>query len=83
MNIEKVDEADNRRRKENTYLSTLVDLGVTYRKTLGDKVAQAFLFEHGVPADISARILDTQARRRLTDWEAVALERVQEMEIKS
>lgn len=83
MNIANEIEPENRRRKENTYLSTLIDLGLTYRRTLGDKVAQAFLFEHGVPADISARVLQRQTQRRLTESEAVALERVQAMEIKS
>lgn len=61
-----------RRRHENRGMSILVDLGVTYRRTLGDSVAWAFFSTSAVTSNIAARIMSVERQRRLTDWERQA-----------
>lgn len=58
-----------RRRHENWGMSILVDLGVTYRRTLGDDVAWSFLRTTDIPSAIAARIMSSDCERRPTDWE--------------
>lgn len=71
-----------RRYKENMYLSILVDLGVTYRRTLGEAAAREFFDDHAVPPNLVLRVLAKKAKRRLTEWEAVARDQSVAMEIK-
>ena len=58
-----------RRRHENRCMSILVDLGVTYRRTLGDSVAWAFFSASAVTPKVATRIMSAERQRRLTDWE--------------
>ena len=74
--------AANRRCKENMYLSILVDLGVTYRRTLGEAAAREFFDDHGIPANVAQRVLATRSKRRLTEWESVARDQSIAREIK-
>lgn len=55
----------DRRNPENLYLSMLVDLGMTYKRTLGLQPARIFLHDQQVPVTVVSRILasDTQRRR--------------------
>lgn len=61
-----------RRRHENRCMSILVDLGVTYRRTLGDSVAWAFFSASAVTPKVATRIMSAERQRRLTDWERQA-----------
>lgn len=72
----------DRRYKENMYLSILVDLGVTYRRILGEAAALEFFDDHGVPPNLVLRVLAKKAQRRLTEWETVARDQSRAMEIK-
>lgn len=72
----------DRRCKENMYLSILVDLGVTYRRTLGEEAAREFFDDHDIPANLIVRVLAKKAKRRLTEWEAVARDQSRALEIK-
>ena len=83
MNIFDQAEVTDRRRKENVYLSILVDLGVTYRRTLGLDPARSFFNDHGVPGDVAARVFERKGARRPTEWEAASLNRVQDLEMKT
>lgn len=58
-----------RRRMENLYTSILVDVGVTYRHSLGEEVASTFLDTHGVPVAVAGRVLASSAQRRPTETE--------------
>lgn len=62
-------EQQERRRQENRCLSVLVDLGVTYRRTLGDRVAWAFFTTNDIANAVVHRVMDHDRQRRLTDWE--------------
>jgi hypothetical protein len=62
-------EQQERRRQENQCLSILVDLGVTYRRTLGDRVASAYFSANAIPPGVAERIMAPACPRRLTDWE--------------
>jgi hypothetical protein len=63
----------DRRTQENFYLSILIDLGVTYKRTLGEDPARNFFQQHDIPHELMARILSTDTPRRLTEWEASAM----------
>ncbi|MFP5391370.1 MAG: hypothetical protein ACLGI6_07485 [Gammaproteobacteria bacterium] len=58
-----------RRRHENQCLSTLVDLGVTYRRTLGERVAWSFFRSSNIEPAIAQRVMQSASERRPTDWE--------------
>jgi len=45
-------------------LATLVDVALSYRENLGDRVAAAFMRETGVPASLMQRVLGGGARQR-------------------
>lgn len=62
----------DRRAERNFYLSILVDLGVTYKRTLGLESARAFLGTQDIPVAVVNRILSADSQRRLTDWEEKA-----------
>ena len=62
----------DRRIAENFYLSILVDLAVTYKRTLGQESARLFFAEHEVPPPVVTRILASESPRRLTEWEECA-----------
>jgi hypothetical protein len=53
-------------RRTDPILSTLVDVAIAYRENLGDRVAQAFLHETGVPDALAKQVLDGSARVRAT-----------------
>ena len=61
--------APDRRQCDNSGLSLLVDLGVTYDRTLSRQVALAYFRESEIPPAIVQRVLQGAATRRLTDWE--------------
>lgn len=63
-------EQQERRRHENRCLSILVNLGVTYRRTLGDSVAWSFFRATEIAPDVAARVMASDSERRLTDWES-------------
>lgn len=73
----------DRRRRANHYLSILVDLGVTYRRALGEASALAFYADHGVPEDLAGRVLGRNSSRRLTGWEADARNERRDLELKT
>ncbi|ATQ76488.1 hypothetical protein CR152_19640 [Massilia violaceinigra] len=50
-------------------MSLLVDLGVTYDRTLSRQVALAYFRASEVPVAVAERVLLGAATRRLTDWE--------------
>lgn len=58
-----------RRRADNLYLSILVDVGVTYQRTLGPQSAAHFLRNQDIPPTVSERVLGQDTPRRMTDWE--------------
>jgi hypothetical protein len=58
-----------RRRAENLYVSILVDVGVTYRSTMGKEVASDFFDTHGVPKAVAGRVLADTTGRRQTENE--------------
>ena len=64
-----ISEQQERRRCENRGMSILVDLGVTYRRTLGDGVAWSFFSASDIPTTIAERIMSSACERRPTDWE--------------
>lgn len=61
--------ATDRRHCDNSGLSLLVDLGVTYDRTLSRQVALAYFRASDIPPDVVERVLQGAANRRLTDWE--------------
>ncbi|WP_157778619.1 hypothetical protein [Massilia violaceinigra] len=61
--------APDRRQCDNSGLSLLVDLGVTYDRTLSRQVALAYFRASEVPVAVAERVLLGAATRRLTDWE--------------
>lgn len=65
-------EQQERRRHENRCLSILVDLGVTYRRTLGGSVAWSFFSANDIAPEIAQRVMSSDQERRLTDWECQA-----------
>ena len=65
-------EQQERRRQENQCLSILVDLGVTYRRTLGDRVALAYFSSNAIDTAVMQRVMAPGRQRRLTDWERQA-----------
>jgi hypothetical protein len=65
-------EQQERRRHENRCLSILVDLGVTYRRTLGAAVAWSFFSANDIAPDIAQRVMASDRERRMTDWESQA-----------
>ncbi|HEX8614117.1 MAG TPA: hypothetical protein VF800_22805 [Telluria sp.] len=64
MGVFKKQNAVDRRSHENLYMSLLVDVGTTYRRTLGVEPARTFLREQAVPACLVKRILAQDARCR-------------------
>jgi hypothetical protein len=62
-----------RRSAENRCLSILVDLGVTYRRTLGERVAWAFFSATQIAPHVANRVMAHDRERRLTDWERQAI----------
>lgn len=62
----------DRRTAENLYLSILVDLAVTYKRTLGQESARMFFAAHEIPPPVVTRILAQECPRRLTEWEECA-----------
>ncbi|RSZ56268.1 hypothetical protein HF313_22140 [Massilia atriviolacea] len=58
-----------RRQCDNSALSLLVDLGVTYDRTLSRQVALAYFRASDIPPAVVERVLQGAATRRLTDWE--------------
>jgi hypothetical protein len=69
-----------RRRYENRCLSLLVDLGVTYRRTLGDSVAWAFFRGSDISHTVVQRVMSNERARRLTDWERQAMRLAEQRE---
>jgi hypothetical protein len=67
-------EQQERRRHENQCLSILVNLGVTYRRTLGDSVAWSFFSANDIPHVIAVRVMSVDHERRKTDWECQTAE---------
>lgn len=65
-------EQQERRRHENRCLSILVDIGVTYRRTLGDSVAWAFFRANDIAPEVANRVMSSDCERRMTDWECQA-----------
>ena len=63
-------EPQERRRHENRAMSILVDLGVTYRRTLGENVAWSFFSANDIPAGVVERVMASDCERRPTDWES-------------
>lgn len=63
-------EQQERRRHENRCTSILVDLGVTYRRTLGDSVAWSFFRANDIETAVAARVMSSNCERRPTDWES-------------
>jgi hypothetical protein len=63
-------EQQERRRHENRCLSILVNLGVTYRRTLGDSVAWSFFRANDIDQAVAARVMSSDHERRMTDWES-------------
>jgi hypothetical protein len=55
-------------------MSLLIDLGVTYARTLGEPAARALFAEHAIPPDIVERALAGPTQRRLTQWERCPFE---------
>lgn len=53
----------------NLYLSILVDVGVTYCRTLGESAARNFLKAQSIPENITQRVLSGNIERRQTDRE--------------
>lgn len=72
----------DRRSPENLYLSILVDLGVTYKRTLGRESARAFFNEHEIPHPVVMRVMADEPPRRRTMWEESALRSETEREMK-
>ena len=62
-------EQQERRQQENRCLSVLVDLGVTYRRTLGERVAWAFFTTNDIAHTVVHRVMGHDGPRRPTDWE--------------
>jgi hypothetical protein len=65
-------EQQERRRHENRGLSILVDLGVTYRRTLGESVAWAYFRANDIAPVVAQRVMSSDCERRMTDWECQA-----------
>jgi hypothetical protein len=65
--------APDRRQCDNSGLSLLVDLGVTYDRTLSRQVALAYFHASDIPPAVVERVLQGTATRRLTDWEQLHL----------
>ena len=61
-----------RRNPKNLYTSILVDVGVTYKRTLGNDAADDFFAAHSIPAEVKARVMTGSADRRMTEWERTA-----------
>ena len=61
--------APDRRQCDNSGLSLLVDLGVTYDRTLSRQVALAYFRASDIPPAVVERVLQGAGSRRLTDWE--------------
>lgn len=55
----------DRRQASNHILSVLIDVGLTYQKTHGDKVARQFYASRGIPEELVARVLSRSSGRRL------------------
>lgn len=72
----------DRRTAENLYLSILVDLAVTYKRTLGQESARMFFSAHEIPPPVVTRILASDCPRRLTEWEECAKRVEADREIK-
>ena len=53
-------------RRVDAVLATLVDVAIAYRVNVGDRVAEAFMRETGVPAHLAQRVLDGSATVRTT-----------------
>lgn len=62
-------EQQERRQQENRCLSVLVDLGVTYHRTLGERVAWAFFTTNDIANTVAHRVMGHDGPRRPTDWE--------------
>ncbi len=69
MDMPDMPQRPERRREENRGQSILVDLGVTYRRTLGDSVAWAFFTANDITPAVANRVMAQDGQRRLTDWE--------------
>jgi hypothetical protein len=54
----------DRRLAANHCLSVLIDVGLTYQKTHGDKVARDFYVSRGIPNELAERVLSRYAGRR-------------------
>lgn len=65
--------APDRRQCDNSGLSLLVDLGVTYDRTLSRQVALAYFRASDIPPAVVERVLQGVGMRRLTDWEQLHL----------
>lgn len=51
-------------RRSDPMLATLVDVALAYRENLGQRVAEAFMRETGVPGSLMQRVLAGAARQR-------------------
>jgi hypothetical protein len=74
--------APDRRSPENLYLSILVDVGVTYKRTLGRDAAHAFFNAQDIPHPVFMRVMADQSPRRQTLWEESAMSGATESEMK-
>ena len=52
------------RRRADTQLARIVDIGLSYKEVLGYPGAKAYLREHGVPAPVIERVLAQNSRCR-------------------
>ena len=57
-------------RRADDLTSSLIDIGILYHRTLGEKIARAYFDELNIPHAIVCRVLSAacQRRRTLTDF---------------
>ena len=53
-------------RRADDLTSSLIDIGVLYHRTLGEKIARAYFDELNIPQAIVCRVLDAVENRRRT-----------------
>jgi hypothetical protein len=71
---------NDRRTRDNAPLTALVNLAITFRRTLGERMARNYLATSAIPGHIAERILRNPAQRRMTDWECVQRETAEQRE---
>lgn len=61
----------DRRTSANAPLTALVNLAITFRRTLGERMARHYFGASAIPGHIAERVLRDPEQRRMTDWECV------------